>query len=179
MAWEQLYRERFDAVGDAGLTESGEAPQTLVRYPPIDGLRPSQLAERLELSKQATNDVLRDFEAMGILRLERDPTDGRARIVRFTDRGWRWYEADAEVSRRVGERWAAQIGEERYRAVVSGLEAIVGVDAELGADGSAELGDDRGGVEPHVLTADQPVAELEHVQDAKTDAAPVARNAQH
>ena len=175
MAWEQLYRERFDAVRDADLTESGEAPQALVRYPPIDGLRPGQLAERLELSKQATNDVLRDFESMGIVRLERDPTDGRARIVRFTDRGWRWYEADAEVSRRVGERWAAQIGEERYRAIVSGLQAIVGFDG----DESAELGDDRGGVEPHVLTADQPVAELKHVQDAKTDAPSVARNAQH
>src|SRR5882757_3994241 len=45
--------------------------------------------------------------------------------------------------------------------------------------GSAQLGDDRGGVQPDVLAADQPVAELEHVQDAKTDAASVARNAQH
>jgi len=129
IAWEQLYRELFDAVRDAGFADLREVHRPMVRYPPIDGLRPSQLAERLELSKQAVNDLLRDFESMGLITLERDPADGRARIIRFTDRGWHCYETAWAASHRIGERWAAEIGEERYGAFAAGLEAILGLDA--------------------------------------------------
>ncbi len=138
MAWEQLQRELVDALRDAGYGELSQLQHPLMRYPPADGLRPSQLAERLQLSKQAVNDSLRDFESLGLIRLERDPADGRARIIRFTEVGWRFYQEAAEASGRVGERWAAQIGEERFHAVVAGLEAILALypDADLpGAHG--------------------------------------------
>jgi len=41
IAWEQLYRELFDAVRDAGFADLREVHRPMVRYPPIDGLRPS------------------------------------------------------------------------------------------------------------------------------------------
>jgi DNA-binding MarR family transcriptional regulator len=96
-----------------------------MRYPPIDGLRPGELAVQLGLSKQATNDIVRELERTGYVRLERDPSDGRARIVRYTERGWRFYEVGAQLSQDVGRRWAQQIGDDQYACFEAALRLIV------------------------------------------------------
>lgn len=53
----------------------------------LEGNRMSELAERTGLSKQHIGSVVRDLQAAGIVDVEPDPTDGRARIVRFTPGG--------------------------------------------------------------------------------------------
>jgi len=83
--------------------------------------------------------------------------------VRFTERGWRCYEADGGSESPRRRTVAAQIGEERYRAM-SPAASSVGfdvVDESLSWPTIAA-------VSSHTFSrADQPVAELEHVQDAK------------
>ena len=89
------------------------------------GLLEGFLANRLHLSKQATNDLLRDLEQMGYLRLEPDPADGRARIIRYTERGWRFFRTGRQISKEVGQRWATAIGTDRYQALVATLYEII------------------------------------------------------
>lgn len=96
-----------------------------MRYPPIDGLRPSQLAVQLGLSKQATHDMLRELERTGYVRLDRDPSDGRARIVRYTERGWQLYDVGARLSRDVGHGWAREMGDDQYACFEAALRLIV------------------------------------------------------
>jgi hypothetical protein len=62
---------------------------------------------------------------MGYLRLEPDPADGRARIIRYTERGWRFFRAGRQISKGVGQRWAAAIGTDRYQAFVATLREII------------------------------------------------------
>jgi DNA-binding MarR family transcriptional regulator len=69
-----------------------ESHWTLLRYPGPDGLRPSEVAARNGLSKQAINNLLRELEALGYVGLEPDPEDRRARVISLTDRGWAFYE---------------------------------------------------------------------------------------
>jgi DNA-binding MarR family transcriptional regulator len=80
------------------------------------------------LSKQAANDLIRDLEQCGYIRLDRDPSDGRARIIRYTDRGWRLFDTGSRLSREVGERWAKAIGQKQYDQFLSTLQAIVDLD---------------------------------------------------
>jgi len=51
------------------------------------GIRPTELADKLAMSKQAVNQLLNDLEGMEILERCPDPTDGRARLVRITEHG--------------------------------------------------------------------------------------------
>jgi len=76
-------------------------------------------------SSTATNDLLRDLEALGYLRLERDPTDGRARTIRYTDRGWSLFRTGSRVSHDIGRRWAQAVGQRRYDQFRATLRAIV------------------------------------------------------
>ena len=125
MAWEELQAEIFSGLHAAGFEDFPQHLRPVMRYPPIDGLRPGELAVQLGLSKQATNDIVRELERTGYVRLERDPSDGRARIVRYTERGWRFYEVGAQLSQDVGRRWAQQIGDDQYACFEAALRLIV------------------------------------------------------
>jgi DNA-binding MarR family transcriptional regulator len=59
-------------------------------FPHLDiegGTRPSDLAKRLGMSKQAINQLLNDLEKMGVVRREPDPNDGRGKLIIFTEEG--------------------------------------------------------------------------------------------
>ena len=124
-AWQRLIDELFDGLRDAGYDDLRPVHRPLLRHPPIDGMRPTDLAEELRLSKQSINDLLRDMERMGYVYLEVDEHDGRARIIRYTDRGWRLFETGSALSKSVGERWAQAIGRDAFDAMVAALKQIV------------------------------------------------------
>ena len=62
----------------------------LVRLLPhltVDGVRPSELARRIEVSKQAVGQALADLATRGFVEQVPDPADGRGRLVRLTRAG--------------------------------------------------------------------------------------------
>ena len=59
----------------------------LFRFAGVDRRRPGEIAATARLSKQATNDLLRELERLGYVERHPDATDGRARIIQLTTRG--------------------------------------------------------------------------------------------
>jgi DNA-binding MarR family transcriptional regulator len=125
MAWESLHSELVDGLVSAGFTDLRPPHRPLLRYVLTDGLRPGALAARLGISKQAVNDLLREFEANGYLVLEPDPADRRAKRIRLTERGWDLAITASNLSHAVAGRWAAHVGAERYAQFESVLRDIV------------------------------------------------------
>lgn|SRR5436190_21968810 len=108
-------RERiYEGVRAAGFDDVRPAHVTLFRWPGPDGRRPTEVAADVQISKQRVNDLLRDLEALGYLRLGPDPSDSRARIIQLTARGRRLHEAAVSVHERVEEEWASTIGARRF-----------------------------------------------------------------
>lgn len=130
MAWEALQAELYAELRAAGFDDLRDIHRPMLRHPPIDGMRPTDLAAHLKLSKQATNDFIRDLENLGYLHLERDPADGRARIIRYTDRGWHLFRTGSRLSHDIGQRWALAIGQRRYDQFHATLRAIVDLTLE-------------------------------------------------
>ena len=114
LAWQAVRDRIYEGVLAAGYTDLSRAHVLLFRWPTIDGLRPSELAARNQLSRQSINDLLSDLEKRGYLERTPDPTDGRARIVRFTKRGWDLTQVLSDVSFATESEWARAIGEERF-----------------------------------------------------------------
>jgi DNA-binding MarR family transcriptional regulator len=114
LAWQALRERIYEGVHKAGYTDLSRANVFLLRWPPFDGLRPSEIATRTQLSRQAINDLLSDMEKGGYLQRLPDPTDGRARIVRFTQRGWDLTQVIREMSFTTEREWRGAIGEARY-----------------------------------------------------------------
>jgi biotin operon repressor len=70
-----------ESVRAAGFPDVTQAHVSLFRYPGLDRTRPSQLAQELQISKQAINDLLRDLERRGYLTREIDANDRRSRLT--------------------------------------------------------------------------------------------------
>lgn len=124
-AWTELIEEVFERLSAAGFDDLRPVHRPILRDMLTSNLRPSELASRLGLSKQAANDIVRELEAKGYITLGPDPTDGRAKRIVATRRGKRASELAQSSSDAVGRRWAARVGEERYAIFEDVLRQIV------------------------------------------------------
>ncbi len=115
----------YSAVQAAGFEDVRPAQVTLFRWPGPDGRRPTEIAADAQISKQRVNDLLRELERSRYLKLEPDPSDRRARIVRLTRRGKRLHEVAVREHAATEAEWKRAIGERRYQQVRAGLAELV------------------------------------------------------
>jgi DNA-binding MarR family transcriptional regulator len=108
----QIYDHK---LGSAGLTinQFGLLAQLYgVNLGRSAGLAVGALAERLGTDPTTLNRTLKPLEARGLVSDSSDPDDGRARIVRITDKGQRellkavplWRQAQAQVEKALGSK---------------------------------------------------------------------------
>ncbi len=121
MAWQGLRGYMLEYMRSLGYTDIGAAHWNLFRNPGIDGMRPGEIAEELNASKQAVNDLLRDLEEMGYITREIDPTDRRARIVRLTRTGQKLEKHMFEAARQAEHRLEKGIGKGRVKELRNAL----------------------------------------------------------
>ena len=119
----QLLRDSFRRfedelrAGTAGPREQyGVRPvhDSVLAYLDRDGTRASELAERAQLSRQAITQLVDELEELGVVERHPDPTDGRAKIVRYTPRALEHFDASRTVIADIERRWGEALGEERY-----------------------------------------------------------------
>lgn len=89
-----------------------------------DGTRLTELAERAHMTKQSVGEVTTELEQRGYLERVPDPSDGRAKIIRLTDRGRVAQAMGRAVIDEVEREWAERYGAERVAALRETLEAI-------------------------------------------------------
>lgn len=80
-----------------------------------DGIRPSELAEAAQLSKQTLGSILDQLEKAGYVARTPDPADGRGRVVTITDRGHELVALSLPVVEEMERAWAEHLGPERTR----------------------------------------------------------------
>lgn len=71
----------------AGYFEIAPAHNAVFATLPVEGARAADMAARSGVTRQSMGEVVRDMVRLGILEMVPDPTDRRAKIVRYTDRG--------------------------------------------------------------------------------------------
>lgn len=104
-------------------------PAHMALFPHIDleGTRPSELAEKLGISRQAVAQLVGDLETMGLVERRPDPEDGRARRVVFTEAGRRGMIDGLAHLRAVEAEVAAELDRDtmaKLRAAIPALEAV-------------------------------------------------------
>lgn len=89
-----------------------------------DGTRLTDLAERAHMTKQSVGEVTTDLEQRGYLERVPDPSDGRAKIIRLTERGRAAQTLGRELIDDIERDWAGRFGAERMAALREALEVI-------------------------------------------------------
>ena len=94
------------------------------------GLRLTELAERTHTTKQALRYTINQLEAAGYVERVPDPTDGRAKIIRLTERGWEGRRVADEIIASIEHECVQELGEERMRQFEALMKDLSGVLAE-------------------------------------------------
>ncbi len=100
----------LDAVTAAGFPITLTQARLLQRIDPA-GSRLSRLAAAAQISKQTAGFLVDQLAATGYVERVADPSDGRARIVRFTASGHRLVAVAVAEQTRIETEWIRHLGE--------------------------------------------------------------------
>lgn len=119
---EAVQRHMLERLHEGGFDDFDQAYLPVFRYPGPQGLRPTDIAAQLGISKQALNYLLRELERLGYLEREPHPDDLRAKRIVLTDRGAAAVGVIRGAVREMEARWTKQMGAKRFAE----LQALLG-----------------------------------------------------
>jgi DNA-binding MarR family transcriptional regulator len=112
--WEHVVRHMLTRLHEHGFEDLDPAHLNVLLYPGPQGLRPSELAARRGISKQALNYLLGQLERRGYLERDMDPDDRRSKRIALTPRGERAGHTIRDAVKEVEREWEAELGPDRF-----------------------------------------------------------------
>jgi DNA-binding MarR family transcriptional regulator len=112
--WEAVQRRMLERLHDHGYADLDVAHLNVFQYPGPQGARPSDLAARLGVTKQALNYLLGELERLDYLQREPHPEDLRSKRVVLTRRGTSAIRVIRDAVAEIETAWAQQLGPERF-----------------------------------------------------------------
>ena len=85
----------------------------------------ADVAEHLGVSKQAASQLIEQLVQRGYVDRVADRRDGRARVLRLTERGWACTRAAEDAADDAIGQWRAQLTPTAFEAVRAGLATVV------------------------------------------------------
>ncbi len=123
-AFDDFSGELMRRVQAAGYTDVRPGHGCLFGNIDPEGSRLTELAERAHMTKQSVGEVASDLEARGYVERVPDPHDGRAKIIRLTERGREAQAIGRGLIDDIERDWAERFGAEHMAALREALEAI-------------------------------------------------------
>lgn len=121
------FEERhLELMAEAGFDDVRRAHNAVFVHLPAEGRRLTDLADDADITKQAMAELVTDLVGKGYLDRVPDPTDGRAKLIVWAERGERVHEATMRAFATIEAELAGTIGRERFEALRSELGALVG-----------------------------------------------------
>src|SRR5439155_23056781 len=107
--WEAVQRHMLKRLHERGFTDLDAAHLNVFQYPGPQGARPSELAIRLRISKQALNYLLGELERPDYLEPRPDPHDLPSKRVALTRRATSAIRVIPEAVAQVENAWPPQL----------------------------------------------------------------------
>lgn len=124
MPWEAVQERMLERLHAQGFGDFDASYLTVFQYPGPQGQRPSELAARLRVSKQALNHLLGQLEQRGYLSRDADPEDGRSKRIRLTPRGTKAALVIRAAVTEMEDRWTHQLGPNRFNQLRALLQDL-------------------------------------------------------
>jgi len=140
MTYQAARRRQLQVQFEHGFTDLTQSHLNVLVYPPPDGVRPTELAERCFMTKQAMNYLLGELEDRGYL--ERRSEKGRRTVLIYlTRRGWRFFETQWAAMKQLEDEWAVLIGKKRFDEFLDTLRRLSAL--KMPATGLARHSEDK------------------------------------
>jgi len=124
MPWEVVQRRMLQRLHEHGFDDLDAAHLNVFQYPGPQGAKPSELAARLRVSKQALNYLLGELERLDYLERRPDPDDLRAKRVALTRRGTSAIDVVRDAVAELETEWEQQLGRQRFAQLRALLQEL-------------------------------------------------------
>jgi DNA-binding MarR family transcriptional regulator len=111
---EAVQQHMLQRLHEQGFDDFDAAYLIVFRYPGPQGARPSELAARLRISKQALNYLLGELERRDYLERRPDPDDQRSKRIGLTKRGTAVIGIIRDAVGEVETAWKRRLGPRRF-----------------------------------------------------------------
>ncbi|CRK58789.1 Transcriptional regulator, MarR family [Alloactinosynnema sp. L-07] len=126
LGWQEFVRELRAALDEQGFTDQGRSDGYVLRALSAAPMTVSDLAVRLEITKQGAGQIVDDMEARGYVERRPDPSDKRARLLHLSAHGQAALAAAREFHRRYEKRLVREHGAAAVRGLRDLLTAMAG-----------------------------------------------------
>jgi DNA-binding MarR family transcriptional regulator len=122
--WEAVQEHMLQRLHENGFADFDASYLIVAQYPGPQGERPSDLAARLRISKQALNHLLGQLEHRGYLKRQPDPDDKRSKRIALTPRGTRAGIVIRQAVLEMEDAWKQQLGPKRFAQLRALLQEL-------------------------------------------------------
>ena len=121
LAINELVSER---LAERGFADFRPAHGTIGQHIRDQGSRVTELAQLAQVSKPTVVYLVNDLERLGYVERVPDPSDGRAKLVRLTERGARAQRAGTEIVHQIERDWSLLLGARDFAALHDLLQRL-------------------------------------------------------
>jgi DNA-binding MarR family transcriptional regulator len=114
MPWEAVHERMLAGLHQRGYEDLIAPHLSVLQYPGPENVRPSELASRTRMTKQALNYLLGQMEELGYLTRVEDEADQRVKRIRLTRRGREASAAMREIVLEIEVEWTQKLGRRRF-----------------------------------------------------------------
>jgi DNA-binding MarR family transcriptional regulator len=104
----------LERLHEHGFTDLEAAHLNVFQYPGPQGARPTELATRLRMSKQALNYLLGQLERSDYLERQPDPDDQRSKRITLTERGAAIVPVIRDAVAEIEHDWETALGPKQF-----------------------------------------------------------------
>jgi DNA-binding MarR family transcriptional regulator len=116
----------FERMRGAGFDDVREGHGCVFGFIDLEnGSRLTDMADRARLTKQAVGEAVAELEQKGYVERVPDPADGRAKIIKLTERGREAALTGRRLFAEIEREWAEEVGEELVAAMREAAERII------------------------------------------------------
>lgn len=131
VAYQEFVRELHTAHAAAGFTDLGRSDGFVFRSLAIRPMTVSELASRLEITKQGAAQIIDDMERRGYVERRPDPADHRAKLVRLSERGQQAFANARQFHQEYERDLASRHGVDAVASLRRMLEVIAGAEQNV------------------------------------------------
>ena len=118
---ERIYAELMEA----GYTDLRSAHFVVFQQRKPQGVRAIDLADKAQITKQSMSYLINYLETAGYLEKISDPSDGRAQLIRLTEKGADVERIARDAIAQLQTEWEGILGEERMKDLFLTLDLLV------------------------------------------------------
>jgi DNA-binding MarR family transcriptional regulator len=115
----------YNDLKKAGFVDLSPSHFVVFQHMHSEGIRSTELAEKAQMTKQAMGYLVASLENQGYVERIPDPSDGRARLIHLTEKGWQVARVAVATVENIETEWEAYLGIDRMQQLRSILRELI------------------------------------------------------